>query len=175
MPQLVNNLTVTDQDMLEGPISGNGKYHAYRSAEISTNNNKALDATLQVHSFLPNRQNLGRSLCMMVLERKDDAGNWHPFHGMYHPLQAVSYDATENGGIIPDQQLSYGPAIVNFDGAVSFDSSDGVNIIAQDHRKQGVLPDKIRFCVLIHEKVFDIPASKFASITFSIDYELRAE
>lgn len=174
MPQLLSQNIVTKNDMIEGAISANGKYTAYRSGEISTNNNKAIDAVMQIHSFLPNRQGLGKAKATLVLERKDDAGNWHPVHSLYSPVDAISYDETENGGIIPGQQLSYGPSVFNFDGPVSVDSSDGVNIISQDHQKRGVLPDKIRLSVIVHERDYG-NIGAFESISFSLDYELRPE
>lgn len=160
--------------MVEGTITGNGRYHAYRSDEISTNNAKAVDAVLKVHSFLPDRTGLGKARAMLIMERKDDGGNWHPVHSLFSPLDAISYGPSENGGIIPDQQLSYGPNVFNFDGSVSIDATDGANIISQDHMKRGVLPDKIRFCVLVHERDFG-QAGAFSSITVSLDYEMRAE
>lgn len=160
--------------MVEGPIDSNGKYHAYVSPEISTNNNQAVEVVLKVHEFLPNRQGLGKAKCMLIMERKDDAGNWHPIHSLYQSIDAISFDETENGGIIPDQQLSYGPNVFNLDGSVSIDASDGVNIISQDHQKRGVLADKIRFCVIIHERAYGLTGA-FDSIEISLDYELRAE
>lgn len=181
MPQIAANDVVTNATMLDPDtglptvtIDANGKYHVFRSNEISTNNNKAMDATLLVHDITPDRSGLGRSKLMFILERKDDAGNWFPVHSLYQPVEAIAYGPDENGGIIPTQQLSYGPLIFNFDGNVSIDSSDGENIIIQDHQKRGVLPDKVRLCVLVHERDFGT-SSAFQSVEFSIDYELRPE
>lgn len=174
MPQLANELVIDKDNMVEGIIGANGKYHAYISNEISTTNNQAIDVNLAIHELLPNRQSLGKAMVMVVMERKDDGGNWHPIHTLFNPVQAISYDETENGGIIPIQQLSYGPNIFNFDGNVSVDASDGISIIMQDHQKRGVLPDKIRLCVIVHERGFGTLGA-FDHITFSLDYELRAE
>ena len=174
MPQLVSNLTILSDSMVEGPINSNGKYHAYISPVVSTNNNQAIDAVLKIHSFLPNRQGLGKAKCTLIMERQDDGGVWHPIHSLYQAVDAIAYDDTENGGIIPDQQLSYGPNIFNLDGSVSIDASDGLNIISQDHQKRGVLADKIRFCVVVHERDFG-NVGAFQSIDISLDYELRAD
>jgi hypothetical protein len=174
MPQLVANMVVDNTSMVEGAITGNGKYHAYVSPSIATTNNQAIDALFAIHAFLPNRQGLGKAKATLLMERQDDAGNWHTIHALYEPVNAIEYDATENGGIIPAQQLSYGPNIFNLDGAVPIDSSDGVSIILRDHQKRGVLADHIRFCVIVHERDFG-NVGAFQSLEFSLDYELRAE
>lgn len=174
MPQIAQNITVLAADVVDGPIIGNGKYHLFISESIATNNNKAIDAVLSFAEMVPNRDGLGGARFSLVMERLDDAGNWRPIHSLYSPVEAIAYSATRNGGIIPDQQISYGPIVFNFDGAVSIDASDGENIISQDHQKRGVMPAKFRLCAIVHEKKFG-DTGAFQSATFSIDYELRAE
>ena len=171
MPQLVAAQTFTAVDI---GITGNGKYTVYQSAEISTNNNKAVEVDLAIHSFLPNRQGLGRALLTMILERKDDAGNWHPLHALHAPVQAIAYDETENGGIIPNQHMTFGPSVFQLEGDRAWDTSDGLAIISQDHQKRGVMPSKFRIKVLVHEGQYGYTGA-FDSVTISLDYELRAE
>lgn len=174
MPQLVSNLSVDNQNMVEGAITGNGAYHAYISAEIATNNNKACDADLTVHSLLPDRDGLGGARVSLVMERKDDAGNWHPFAALHQPIYAISYGPTENGGTIPSQQLAVSPSIIELESGRFYDITDGFNTIAQRHPIPATMPDKVRFCVLVHETKFG-QTGAFSSLTFSLDYELRAE
>lgn len=177
MPQIASNITVTKDEVIGGAIQGNGKYFVYVSDTFQSNNNKGVDATIQVHDVLPNRDNpsgFGKAVFNLVLERLDDAGNWHPVHSLYEPIKAVEIGSDRNGGVIADNQLTYGPGVFNFDGAVPIAASDGDNIIFLDHQKRGVMPSKFRFVLVVHEKEFG-NAGAFESITFSLDYELRSE
>lgn len=176
MPQLANNVTVT---ALDAGVTGNGRYHLYTSPDLSDLNNKAIDINLQVTDVQPNRDgaatgNLGKAVITVMLERKDDGGNWHVVHTLFEPILAVQIGASENGGIIPAHQLSYGPNVLNLDGAKAIWSTDGVNSILADHQKRGVLPDVFRICVVVNEREFG-NGGAFQSATFSLDYELRAE
>lgn len=171
MPQLVANQTVSALDL---NVTANGRYQAYVSGEIATNNNKAIDVDLTIHTLLPNRQGLGRAIVTMIMERKDDAGNWHPIHALHAPVHAIAYDDEENGGIIPNQQMTFGPNVFQLEGDRAWDTTDGAAIISQDHQKRGVMPSKFRLCILVHEKAFGATGA-FDSLSFSLDYELRAE
>lgn len=176
MPQVADNVTITSVD---AAVQGNGRYDLFVSDTFSSNNNKAIDVDLNVLSLTPNRDNAattgyGKAVVTLIMERLDDGGNWHPVHSLYEPIRAVSIGADNNGGIIPENQLSYGPNIFNFDGSVPIDASDGDNIIFKDHRKQGVMPAKFRFKLVLIEKEFG-NGGAFDSITFNLDYELRAE
>lgn len=171
MPQLIANQTVT---ALDAGIAGNGTHHLFISDEIATNNNKAVDIDLAVSNFTPNRDAGGQSILSMVVERKDDAGNWHPYFSLHDPVRAISYGPTENGGVIPDQQMRVGPNIFQLEGDRAFDISNGLSTIAQEHKKQGVMPSRFRICVIVHESAFG-NAGAFQEVTLSLDYELRAE
>ena len=174
MPQLVSNTTFDNQSMVEGTITGNGKYHAYISPELSSNNNKAVETVLKIHDIVPGQESAAGAIVVLMMERKDDAGNWHAAHGVYQPFYATSYAPDENGGIIPDQQISLGPSLFNFDGQVPIAASDGRNIVSLDSQKRGVMPSKFRFCVIVHARKFGTVGA-FQSITISLDYELHAE
>ena len=173
MPQIASSLTIDNMSMIEGAITGNGRYHAFSSGPIGTANNKAISATLSLESIVPDREGLGKALVTLVLEREDDAGNWRTVHSLAEPLQAIALGPNENGGIIPENELTYGPlAVTDVNGV--FVSSDGQNIILKEHPKKGVLPDSVRLCVVVHERDFG-NVGAFQSMTFSLDYELRAE
>ena len=172
MPQIIANALVTELDMLDGAITENGRHIAYRSNEIATNNNKAIHSTLQIASINPSRVDSAGAIVSFLVERKDDAGNWHPFHSLLEPYFAIQSDPSENGGIIPDHVLSIGPNLENAD--TPYDATDGVNVTSRESQKRGVCPDKIRFVVVVHERKFGTLGA-FQDITFSIDYELEAE
>lgn len=174
MPQLISNLVVDNQSMVEGPITGNGRYHAYISGELASNNNKAVEAVLTIHNITPGNADAAGAIINLIMERKDDAGTWHPVHGLYDPYRAVESGPDKNGGIIPDQQISLGPSLLNFDGQVPIDTSDGLDIISRDSQKRGVMPSKFRFCIVVHERKFGTVGA-YSTGEYSLDYELHAE
>ena len=167
-----------DTESQDVSVTANGKYFAFISDEIATNNNKAINATCQINSFLQNRDEAagiyGKSKLMFSLERKGDDGSWHPLHGLFETVDAVAYGPGENGGIIPEQEMTFGPNVDNVENRRPIDHSDGENIDHQDHPKNGVLPDFVRLVVIIHEKEFG-GSGAFQSVNITVDYELRAE
>lgn len=172
MPQLVNNVTVDNTGMEEGTITANGRYTAYTSGSINSTNDSSMSATLKLHSVVPDRDGLGKAYISLIAEREDDGGNWHVFHSLANPVQVISYGASENGGIIPDFELKFGPGEPTSDEVNGFLSkTDGVNETLQIHPEKGTVGATIRFKVYVHERDFG-NVGAFTSMTYSLEYEL---
>lgn len=172
MPQLVNTVTVDNTQMQEGTITGNGRYTAYTSNSINSGNDNSFSATLKLHSVVPDREGLGKAFISLVAERQDDGGNWHVFHSLANPVQVISYGPNENGGIIPDFELKFGPGEPTSDevnGLIT--KTDGVNETVQIHPDKGTVGSTIRFQIYVHERDFG-NVGAFQSMTYSLDYEL---
>lgn len=169
MPQIVNNVTITSADL---GITQNGSYLLYTSPAFTANNNRQVKAALDVHEFLPDRRDFSGAILGFVLEREDDAGNWHPEHSILEPVRAVSFDptdtATPNRSVIPVHMLSMGP---DLEAVGVTDTTDGFNVIARETAKEGVCPSTFRFCLILHETKFGTTGA-FDRLRFSMDYEL---
>lgn len=149
-------------------IAENGTHYLWSSNEISSQNDNSVEVTVTYEDNLPDPEvSVAKYNLVTILETKDAAGNWHPFHYQFQPFVKQEFG---NKHI-----LIFNPRIFNLDEGVPSTISNGLTNIAVESRKQGSLSDNFRICVVVNEFGFDengATAASFNQVKLTVSYEI---
>lgn len=146
-------------------VTGNGLVTIWESAEIDPQqSDTAFDVYWKFENKLPDPEALvTQNSQFLAIQKKDIAGNWHTFW-----TQPQGFFKSEQGF---EFSLEYGPNINNDSPEQPFESSLGDLIVAREYTKQGHVPDKIRFCIIVDERKYGEPGA-FQSVDVTMEYRL---